>query len=56
MEEEVEQTLMFSQGEKDENSIEWIKMFSQEAETKMTVALKLAAEEEANNTDFLDLC
>jgi hypothetical protein len=56
MEEEVEQTLMFSQGEKEEHSKEWLKIFSQEAEQEMTAALKPAAEEEADNMDFVDLC
>jgi hypothetical protein len=56
MEEEVEQTLMFSQGEKDERSTEWLKIFSQEAETEMTAALKPAAEEEADNTWILLIC
>jgi hypothetical protein len=40
MEEEVEQTLMFSQEEEDEHSTEWLKIFSQEAETEMTAALE----------------
>jgi hypothetical protein len=56
-EEEVEQTLMFSQGEGDENSEEWLKIFSQEAEKEITVVLEAAEEEEeeeeANNIDFL---
>jgi hypothetical protein len=56
MEEEVEQTLMVSQEEKDEHSTEWLKIFSQEVETWMTVALKPAAEEEVDNMDFVDLC
>jgi hypothetical protein len=40
----------------DEHSTEWLKIFSQEAETEMTATLKPAAEEEADNTDFVDLC
>jgi hypothetical protein len=34
MEEEVEQTLMFSQEVEDEHSKEWLKIFSQEAEQR----------------------
>jgi hypothetical protein len=50
MEGEVEKTLMFSQGEEDEHSKEWLKIFSQETEQEMNAALKPATEEEANNT------
>jgi hypothetical protein len=32
-----------------------LKIFSQEAETEMTAALEPAAEEEADNMDFVDL-
>jgi hypothetical protein len=45
-----------SQGEEEEHSTEWLKIFSQEAETEMTVALELAEEEEEDNIDFVDLC
>jgi hypothetical protein len=57
MEEEVEQTVMFSQGEGDEHSAELLKIFSQEAETEMIAALEPTAkeEEEAENMDFDDL-
>jgi hypothetical protein len=47
---------MFSQEAEDEHSIEWLNFFSQEAKTKMTPALEPAAEEEAYNIDFVDLC
>ena len=54
-EEEMEQTLMFSQGEEEENSTDLLKIFSQEAETEMIVALESAIEEEADGMDFVDL-
>jgi hypothetical protein len=51
----MEQTLMSTPAEGEENSEEWLKIFSQEAEQEMTVALKPAAEEETDNMDFVDL-
>jgi hypothetical protein len=54
-EEEVEQTLMFSQGEEEEHSTELLKIFSEEFETEMTAALESATEEEADSMDFADL-
>jgi hypothetical protein len=54
-EEEVEQTLMFSQGEEEEHSAKLLKIFSQEVETEMTAALEFATKEEADNMDFVDL-
>jgi hypothetical protein len=61
MEEEMEQTLMFSQGEEEEHSTEWLKIFSQEAEQEITAVLEAAEEEEeeeeeADNMDFVGLC
>jgi hypothetical protein len=58
MEEEknMEQTLMFSTTEGDENSEEWLKIFSQEAGKEMTATLELAAKEEADGIDFVGLC
>jgi hypothetical protein len=46
MEEEMEQTLTFSQGAEDEHSIEWLKIFSQEVEQKITAVLEAIEEEE----------
>jgi hypothetical protein len=54
-EEEKEQTLMFSPAEEEEHSTELLKIFSQEDEQEMTAALESAAEEEADNIDFVDL-
>jgi hypothetical protein len=54
-EEEMEQTLMFSPAEGKEHSTELLKIFSQEAEQEMTAALKLAAEGETDNMDFVEL-
>jgi hypothetical protein len=56
---EIEQTLMFAQGEGDEHSEEWLKIFSQEAGKEITAAWELATEEEeeeVDNMDFADLC
>ena len=38
-----------------DNSKEWLKMFSHEAEHEMTATLKPTAEEEAESMDFADL-
>jgi hypothetical protein len=52
---------MFSQGEKEENSKEWLKIFIQEAEMKITAVLQAVKEEEEEeeeeeeNIDFVDL-
>jgi hypothetical protein len=57
--EEVEQTLMFAQGEEEkEHSGELLKIFSQEAEQEVTAVLEAAEseEEEPDNIDFVDLC
>jgi hypothetical protein len=54
-EEEKEQTLMSTPAEGEEHSEELLKIFSQEVEQEMTAALELAAEEEADNMDFVDL-
>jgi hypothetical protein len=54
-EEEMEQTLMSTPVEGEEHSAELLKIFSQEAEQEMTVALELTEEEEADNMDFVDL-
>jgi hypothetical protein len=54
-EEEMEQTLMSTPAEGEEHSEELLKIFSQEAEQEMTAALEPAAEEEADNIDFVDL-
>jgi hypothetical protein len=51
----MEQTLMSTPAEGEENSTELIKIFSQEVEQEMTVALELTKEEESNNMDFDDL-
>jgi hypothetical protein len=51
----LEKTEVFSQAvEEDKHSKEWLNIFSQEAEK--TATLKLTAEEEADNIDFVDLC
>jgi hypothetical protein len=56
MEEEVEQTLTFSQGDEgDEHSEEWLKIFSQEAEKEMTATLELAAEEDEHSLEWLEI-
>jgi hypothetical protein len=55
-EEEMEQTLMFSPVGEEEHSTKMLKIFSHKAKQEMTVALKLAAEEEADNMDFVHLC
>jgi hypothetical protein len=47
---------MFVQGEKDERSTEWLKIFSQDVEIEMTTTLKPAIKEEADIMDFVDLC
>jgi hypothetical protein len=54
-EEDKEQTLAFSPTEGEEHSAELLKIFSQEDEQEMTTALELAAEEEADKMDFIDL-
>jgi hypothetical protein len=54
-EEEMEQTLMSTPTEGEEHSEEWLKIFSQEAETEMTAALEPAAERETDNMDLVDL-
>jgi hypothetical protein len=51
----MEQTLMSTPTEGEEHSTELLKIFSQEAEQEMTAALEPAAEEEADNMDFVDL-
>jgi hypothetical protein len=55
MEEELEQTLMFSQAEGEDHSAELLKIFSQEAEQEIIIVLEPTAEEEANNMDFANL-
>jgi hypothetical protein len=58
-EEELEKISKAAQEEEgNEHSEEWLKFFSQEAETEMTAALELAAveEEEADSMSFVDLC
>jgi pyruvate-formate lyase-activating enzyme len=47
---------MFSPAEGDENSEEWLKIFSQEAGKEMTATLELVAGEEADDIDFAGLC
>jgi hypothetical protein len=54
-EEEKEKTLMFSRVKGEENSIELLKIFSQEAEQEMIAALESAVEGEAANMDFAEL-
>jgi hypothetical protein len=54
-EEEMEQTLMSTPAEGEEHSAEFLKIFSQEAEQEMTVALELTEEEEADIMEFVDL-
>jgi hypothetical protein len=54
-EEEMEQTLMSTPAEGEEHSEEWLKIFSQEAETEMTATLEPAAERETDNIDLVDL-
>jgi hypothetical protein len=57
MEEEMEQTLMFTQGEKEEHSKEWLKNFSQEDETEITAVLEATEEEEEmDSMEFVGLC
>jgi hypothetical protein len=59
MEEEMEQTLMFSQEVEDEHSTEWLKIFSQEDGYEITAVLEIAEEEEeeeVDNMDFSNLC
>jgi hypothetical protein len=51
----MEQTLMFSPAGEEEHSTEMLKIFSQEAEQEMTVALKPAAEEEVDIMYFVDM-
>jgi hypothetical protein len=55
----MEHTLMFFQGEEDDNSEEWLKIFSQEAEQETTVVLEAAEVEEEkegeDNIEFADL-
>jgi hypothetical protein len=51
----MEQTLMSTPTEGEDNSTELIKIFSQEVKQEMTVALELTKEEESNNMDFDDL-
>jgi rubrerythrin len=34
---------------------EWLKIFSQEGEQEMSIALEFAAEEETNSMDFVEL-
>jgi hypothetical protein len=48
-----QKTVMQISGE--ENSTELLKIFSQEAEQEMTATLEPAAEEEADNIDFVEL-
>jgi hypothetical protein len=55
-EEEEDQTLTFAQAEGDENSVELLEIFSQEAEWEMVAVLELTEEEEEYNMDFVDLC
>jgi hypothetical protein len=61
MEEEVEQTPMFSQEAEDENSTKWLKIFSQEAGQEIIAVLETVEEEEeeeeeeADNMDFANL-
>jgi hypothetical protein len=51
----MEKTLMSTPAEGEEHSTELLKIFSQEAEKEMTVALEPTAEEEADNMDLFDL-
>jgi hypothetical protein len=46
---------MFSPAEGEEHSIELLEIFSQEVEQEITATLEFAAEEEADNMDFVDL-
>jgi hypothetical protein len=39
-----------------EHSVELLKIFSQEAEREITTTSEFAAEEEAENKDFVELC
>ena len=55
-EEEIEQTLTFSQGAEDEHSAKMLKIFSREDKVEMTAALKPTVEEEAYNMNFIDMC
>jgi hypothetical protein len=56
MKEEVEETLMFAQGDEgDEHSKEWLEVFSQEAEREMTTTLELAAEEDEHSLEWLEI-
>jgi hypothetical protein len=41
--------------EGDEHSREWLKIFSQEAEQEMSIALESTTEEETNSMDFVEL-
>jgi hypothetical protein len=56
IEEEVEQTLLFSQGAKDKHSTRLLKIFNQEDEAEMTTTLKPIAERELYIIDFIGLC
>jgi hypothetical protein len=51
----MEQTLMSTPTKRGENSKELPKIFIQEAEIEMTVALNPAEEEEKNNMELVDL-
>jgi len=51
----MEQTLMSTLTEGKEHSFELLKIFIQEAGTKITAALEPTAEEEEDNMDFVDL-
>ena len=54
-EEEMEKTLMSTPAKGEENSAELLKIFSQEYEQEMTIALELTKEEEADSMEFVDL-